>query len=83
MPNHVTNLAHMSIKWFFSNLVIGQIIRDSLDQVFDERNQLIAHIERLDSILALVVKIGLIKMDAQGFDCSTVGDMGDVAGKMM
>jgi hypothetical protein len=65
----------------FSFVVIGQIIRDYPNQAFEEKNQFTVNAERLDSILAAnKMKVGLMKMDAQGFECSIVEGMGDVAG---
>lgn len=66
----------------FVNLVIGKVIRDFPSQVFDEKNHFTVHVERLDSILmAIKTKIGLLKMDAQGFECRIVEGMGhEVAG---
>lgn len=61
-------------------LVIGKVISDHPGQVFDQKNQFTVHVERLDSILAASkMKIGLMKMDAQGFECRIVEGMGDVA----
>ena len=63
------------------NSVIGTVIRDNPNQVFDEKNQFTVHVERVDSILAADnMKIGLMKMDAQGFECRIVEGMGEVAG---
>ncbi|KAL3759052.1 hypothetical protein ACHAWU_008661 [Discostella pseudostelligera] len=58
----------------------GKVISDHPGQVFDQKNQFTVHVERLDSILAASkMKIGLMKMDAQGFECRIVEGMGDVA----
>jgi hypothetical protein len=62
--------------------VIGKVIRDYPSQRFDKINQFTVHVERLDSILIPKdMKIGLLKMDVQGFECRALEGMGDdVAG---
>ncbi len=72
----------MALIWIiaFFNSVIGKVIGDHPGQVFDQKNQFTVHVERLDSILAAdKMKIGLMKMDAQGFECRIVEGMGEVA----
>ena len=59
--------------------VVGRVITDDEDgtQQFPEELQFTTHIERLDSILNLVgMNIGLMKMDAQGFECKILQGMG-------
>ncbi|KAL7545665.1 hypothetical protein ACHAWF_009013 [Thalassiosira exigua] len=59
------------------NSVIGNIIKDHNDQQFKEDEQLMIPVERLDSILdANAIKIKLVKMDAQGFECFVLDGMG-------
>ena len=64
--------------------VIGKIIKDSADQIFDEKNQFTVYVERLDSILnSENVHVGLLKMDAQGFECNVIEGMGQTLINLM
>ncbi|KAL3817665.1 hypothetical protein ACHAXA_002010 [Cyclostephanos tholiformis] len=59
------------------NSVIGKIIKDRPSQKFEEKNQFPVYVERLDSILnSERIKVGLMKMDAQGFECNILEGMG-------
>ena len=54
-------------KGNMGNSVIGKPIGDSESQEFEE--PLVIHVERFDSILKSTVRIPLMKLDAQGFEC--------------
>ena len=49
--------------------IIGNIFQDFNSQHFEEKIQFTVYVERLDSILESKNKVGLLKMDAQGFEC--------------
>lgn len=63
------------MHWFC--LVIGTIVKDNVRQQFEEKNQFTVYVERLDSLLdSKKIKVGLVKMDAQGFECKILEGMG-------
>jgi len=49
--------------------IIGNIFQDFNSQHFEEKIQFTVYVERSDSILESKNKVGLLKMDAQGFEC--------------
>jgi hypothetical protein len=56
--------------------VVGKMI-GSADEIFDKKNQFTVYVERLDSILnSENVHVGLLKMDAQGFERNIIEGMG-------
>ncbi|KAL7548165.1 hypothetical protein ACHAWF_011458 [Thalassiosira exigua] len=67
-----------------ANSVIGNIVKDYDAQQFKKDKQFMVQVERLDSILdANAIKIKLVKMDAQGFECFVLDGMGaDLAQKI-
>mmetsp|Transcript_11894 Transcript_11894/g.25346 ORF Transcript_11894/g.25346 Transcript_11894/m.25346 type:complete len:346 (+) Transcript_11894:131-1168(+) len=64
------------------NSVIGKAIGDTDEQKFDETRQFTINVERLDSILDEDnIKIKLMKMDAQGFECNILEGIGVLLAK--
>ena len=66
-----------SAKNNMGNSVVGSVIKDRDSQVFEEKEQHQVHIERLDSVLSEnILDVGLMKMDAQGFECKILEGWG-------
>lgn len=67
-----------SAKHNMGNSVLGKIIKDDPQQEFDPAYEFDVPVERLDSILSEQsdAKVKLIKMDAQGYECSILEGMG-------
>jgi len=66
------------------NSVVGKVIKDFHKQQFSQNDVFDIHVERLDDILEPAgPDIGLVKMDAQGYECRIVQGFGNkIAAKM-
>jgi FkbM family methyltransferase len=70
-----------SAKGNMGNSVVGdKFVKDSSDQVLDEKISIPIAIERLDDVLSIPqsTRVSLMKMDAQGFECYIIRGMPNV-----
>jgi len=57
------------------NSVVGKIVKDNRNQVFEESEQYDIRVESISSIISTLPDIAFIKMDAQGFECQILSGL--------